>query len=72
MEIRAINELNKDGGHPNIVKVLRDGWVGHPVTYHFIDMELCNLNLHQYIHDDAAISILPAESFTADICTVIG
>src|SRR5271155_2854199 len=50
-EIRAIKALRELGEHPNLVRILRDGPL-EVSTYHYIDMELCNLSLKTYIHDE--------------------
>jgi serine/threonine protein kinase len=34
------------------VHVLDHGWLSSPVEYYFIDMELCEFNLHDYIYGD--------------------
>ena len=47
-EIRAIEKLCTNNGHVNIIKVLRHGWLDTS-PYYFIDMELCQMNLEQYI-----------------------
>jgi hypothetical protein len=48
-EIRAITKLC-DGSHVNIIKVLRCGeYQDLSVSYAYIDMELCSLNLDEYI-----------------------
>jgi tetratricopeptide (TPR) repeat protein len=52
--MKAIDELNKDGGHPNLVAILRHNWRGRPFSFYYIDMELCDTNLHTYIHADRA------------------
>lgn len=46
-EIRALSTLLKDGGHPNIVSFLNHGCLSD--QRYFIDMELCDLNLDDYI-----------------------
>lgn len=50
-EVRAINKLCKPGGNRNIVAVLRQGEVRF-AAFHYIDMELCDQNLEQYIYQD--------------------
>ena len=45
-EVRAIEKLSKDGGHPNIVPVLNHGAI---CDRYFFDMELCDFNLMDYI-----------------------
>ena len=47
-EFRVVLSLCKDEGHPNIVKVLRDGELV-PGRLFYIDMELCDFNLHEFI-----------------------
>jgi serine/threonine protein kinase len=47
-EVRAIEKLRKNGGHPNIITVFDDGWLNDDVHY-FFDMELCVLNLERFI-----------------------
>jgi len=49
-ETRAIKKLCS-GSHPNIVEVLRIGELKNS-AYYFIDMELCDINLQDYIHQD--------------------
>lgn len=52
-ESRAILKIYKDGtSHRNIVHVLNHGWLTSPFEYYFIDMELCDFNLHDYIYGD--------------------
>ena len=50
-EMRAVTKLCKPGSHENIVAVFEFGKL--PRSYfHFIDMELCDLNLETYIYRD--------------------
>jgi len=49
-ETRAIKKLCS-GCHPNIVEVLRIGELKDS-PYYFIDMELCDINLQDYIYRD--------------------
>lgn len=51
-EARVIRELQNLEGHPNIISILRDGWEEVPFLYYFLDMELCDLNLKEYIRGD--------------------
>lgn len=46
-EARAITSLTQRGGHPNVVTILKHGWLRG--TLYAIDMELCNLSLDDYI-----------------------
>jgi serine/threonine protein kinase len=50
--MKAIDELMKDKGHPNIISVLQHSWYGHPYSFYCIDMELCDMSLHYYIHGE--------------------
>lgn len=56
IEAQAIKKL---GMHPNIVEVLDLGPLPNSPNY-FIDMELCDLTLHTYIHREGRPS--PSES----------
>lgn len=51
--------LRRIGGHPNIVVILQDGWKTIPFVgeYYFIDMELCDLNLHDYIQGHRSMTL---------------
>jgi len=49
-EIRTLLELNNKGPHDNIVRMLNHGWLGNPHNYFYMDMELCDINLHEYIY----------------------
>ena len=53
--MRAVDKLCKVGAHPNIVPVLRLG--EFPSSYHFLDMELCDINLEKYITRDWTTSV---------------
>jgi len=48
-EVDAIKKLCGLDSHDNIIQVLNHGHLSNPIFY-FIDMELCDLNLHDYIH----------------------
>lgn len=48
-EIQAIKRLCGPDTHVNIVQVLNHGHLSNPIFY-FIDMELCDSNLHDYIY----------------------
>jgi serine/threonine protein kinase len=48
-EVDAIKKLCGPDIHENIVEVLNHGHLAK-APYYFIDMELCDLNLHDYIH----------------------
>lgn len=45
-EVAAMTKICK-AGNPNIVQILGHSWFGN---WCFIDMELCALNLHDYIY----------------------
>ena len=47
-EVKAIDTICS-AGHRNIVQILRHGWFNSGF-YYFIDMELCALNLDDYIY----------------------
>ena len=48
-EFKAMDTLQRDGGHKNIVELLRHGELTYMSLY-YIDMELCDLNLADYIN----------------------
>jgi serine/threonine protein kinase len=48
-ESRIVSSLAERGGHPNIVAVLNQGWLVGAGGIYFIDMELGDLTLHDYI-----------------------
>jgi serine/threonine protein kinase len=48
-EIKVIKRICEKGSHPHIVQVLKMGRL-HGSREYFIDMELCNLNLVEYIN----------------------
>ena len=58
-EMHAIRRLCAEGPHKNIVGVSKLGRLLKS-PYYFIDMELCDLNLHDYIHRPAPPN--PSES----------
>jgi len=58
-EVMAIKNLCGPGAHVNIVQVLAHGQLPN-VPYYFIDMELCDFNLHNYIHREPSTE--PSES----------
>ena len=51
--MKAIKRLCGPGAHVNIVQVLDHGLLSN-VPYYFIDMEFCDLNLHDYIHRETS------------------
>jgi serine/threonine protein kinase len=59
-EVRAITTIcSRDRPHPNIVAVLNHGELPKAPCY-FFDMELCDLNLHDYIYRETPPN--PSES----------
>jgi serine/threonine protein kinase len=48
-EVQAIRKICGNGLHPHIVEVLKLGELRN-TDYYFIDMELCDLNLEEYIY----------------------
>jgi serine/threonine protein kinase len=56
-EAQAIKRICGQGPHPHIINVLKLGELPD-TSYYFIDMELCDLSLKDYIN----CSIEPAES----------
>src|SRR5271154_4095534 len=57
-EVRAISKLCKETGHPQIVSVFRQGEVKNSALY-YIDMELCDGNLDQFMRDHLPSSTTP-------------
>ena len=53
-ELQTIDKLCKQNSHENIVTVYRYGQLGE---WCYIDMELCEFNLHQYIAATAECSL---------------
>jgi len=49
-EAEVISSISKSGGHKNIVEVLEHGWLKGSVNVYFIDMELGDFTLADYIH----------------------
>ena len=47
-EARALTKLCC-GAHANLITIFRHGWLD--TTCYFVDMELCDMNLHDFIHD---------------------
>lgn len=56
-EIQAIRNIYNDGGHPHIVAITRIGDIPQNI---FIDMELCDLNLDDFIHSKRDPAMVPA------------
>lgn len=61
----AITKLFKDGGHKNIVQIIAHGWfTSLPYPFYFVDMELCDVTLHDYIHNPS-IEVLDGNTSTS-------
>ena len=58
IEAKAIQKVCGKGSHPHIVEVLRIGELRNSSDY-FIDMELCDLNLADYIYSETPRDGLP-------------
>jgi len=64
-ETRVISAVITAGGHANIIDILQHGWLRGTGSVYFIDMELADLTLQDYIrylfHDGAmpSLAILP-------------
>jgi serine/threonine protein kinase len=48
-EARVLSSLLEGGGHRNIIRILDHGWLKSSPSY-FVDMELCDLTLRDYIN----------------------
>ena len=55
-EVLAITRLCGPDTHPNIVQVLNHDMMSNAVVY-FIDMELCDLSLHEFVHCESSEGI---------------
>jgi serine/threonine-protein kinase/endoribonuclease IRE1 len=60
-EVRSIKKLSSNGQHANIISFLRTGKLRN-THYYFIDMELCNMNLDQYIYHKTINSLDPSQA----------
>jgi serine/threonine protein kinase len=49
-EIRVIQKLHENGGHKNIVSFLNHGWLAIEEQVYYIDMDLCTLNLRDFVN----------------------
>jgi serine/threonine protein kinase len=50
-EAQTVVAISENGGHPNVLDLLKHEWLA-PSLYYFIDMELCDLNLSEYVHGE--------------------
>src|SRR5271156_3782755 len=48
-EVNAIDSLYRTGGHEHIIEVLKHGWLQTTEKVYYIDMELADLSLAEYI-----------------------
>jgi len=48
-EIRAINVFSSNGNHKNLVAVLKHERLSGSLPFYYIDMEICEGNLEDYI-----------------------
>jgi serine/threonine protein kinase len=68
-ESLIVSSLGEHGGHSNIVAVLKQGWLVGSGGIYFIDMELGDFTLHDYIeyHSAPSSSIegIPLPPFSA-------
>lgn len=54
----------ESGGHVNIINILQHGWLKGAGSVYFIDMELADFALQDYIsylHSTKSISVVPSE-----------
>jgi serine/threonine protein kinase len=63
--MRAIDQLQgaedeDGGGKENIIDILGHGRFGGPFSFHYIDMELCDINLHEYIYNRHVVTDMPS------------
>lgn len=49
-EKRILSGIRDAGNHDNIIRILGHGWLPKPTSYFYIDMDLCDSNLHDYIY----------------------
>jgi serine/threonine protein kinase len=48
-EAQVVTRLKDGEQHKNLVRILDHGWLKNVPSVYFIDMELCDLTLHEYI-----------------------
>jgi serine/threonine protein kinase len=60
-EARAITELYCHGNHRNVVEVFQHGFLPNN-SFYYIDMELCDSNLHDYVYQGRSINWMTPES----------
>jgi len=64
-EKRALLELYKAGGHPNIIEVFQHGTFSTGPWYYF-DMELCAMNLKEYMSQE-----YPKSLPLVEVCRIV-
>lgn len=66
-EVKVIAKICTSG-HPNIINVLDHGPLGS-FGFYFIDMELCDVNLHDYINGKRAEKWIKEPLFVVQSCS---
>ena len=56
-ETQILLELHSAGEHRNIIKILGHGWLPKPYSFYYIDMDLCDSNLHDYIYGTRMVHV---------------
>jgi hypothetical protein len=57
-ELRAIRRLCMENTHENVIRILRSGEFEHsPLNIIFVDMDLCEMTLRDYIHERQGFSV---------------
>lgn len=59
-EARVLKSLYRKGQHDNLIQVLQHGWLESAGKIYFIDMELADLSLHDYIRYVFSSQLLPS------------
>lgn len=54
-EAKVADRLFCVGSHINVIDLLSHGRLGPPHDFYYIDMELCQLDLHTYIYDSRSL-----------------
>lgn len=68
-EVEALITISENEGHLNIISILHHGRL--PASdYHFIHMELCNMDLHDYIHGVKRVNVEPKFQDSSDLVLV--
>jgi serine/threonine protein kinase len=62
--MKVVKTLQEAGEHTNVVKVFGFGLLQDTVSY-YIDMELCFMSLHDFIHFDVGRSMFGEEKYWA-------